>query len=548
MSAQVSARIDDGQRYALKLDPRLGAGNFLHRANSINPRRDQPLIHSDRPFIVPGGDSRDVLSIAGMKAISDRYAAWYFTHGVKRMDPVAVYFAEGVQYLIQYVALTSLGAIPVLTNGAMDSATAAGYFQRVGVKGVVTDRAHATALQPHFDGTALKFAVCLEDVGDCDTAGLPGWFPYQHSDDDPVMITHSSGTTGIPKPVTLQHRGWFHGIRHLLGQEAALGAGRYLSSLPTSHNAAIAYAIHAILNGADLMIMSERDGRAVGSAIARFRPETVVSFPQTFVEISQLDAAEFDLDSVTTWINSGDAAHERHIRRLVARGYHYRGGQKVSGSQFVDGLGSSEMGHSSFRVIHTAHTDTYQRCVGLPQSWVEAAVLDENGSPLGVGAVGLLGVRSPSITPGYWNDSLLTYRSRKNGYWLTGDLVYRDAFGCFYHVDRISDMIATEQGPLYSLLTEETILAHRLDLHECTVIGVETDGAQWPAPIAAVIPCDGVAVDTAELLEDINRLQAAEGRPGLARVILAEPADVPLGVTGKVLKRLLREQFSAVKN
>ena len=50
------------------------------------------------------------------------------------------------------------------------------------------------------------------------------------------------------------------------------------------------------------------------------------------------------------WFNTGDCAHEPHIRRLVAVGSrddgHPRGRDRVPGSQFVDGLGSTEMGHS----------------------------------------------------------------------------------------------------------------------------------------------------------------------------------------------------------
>ena len=64
-------------------------------------------------------------------------------------------------------------------------------------------------------------------------------------------------------------------------------------------------------------------------------------------------------------------------------------------------------------------------------------------------------MRAPTITPGYWNDSLLTVRSRLAGYWLTGDLVYRDGNGELFHVDRVPDAIKTRSGMVYSLVVEE---------------------------------------------------------------------------------------------
>ncbi len=540
-----SALLPDSLRYQLKLNPQLGAGNFLQHAYALNRNRDIPLVYSDAPINMLHGMPLSALSITQLKSIADRYAAWFLERGIAPMDPVAVFCSESIHYLIQYVALTAIGAVPVLTNGAMPCDVAAQYFKRVGTVGIVTDRERSSALGAYFANGELKCFDCLEDIPGGDLSGLPHWYPFKHDHEDPVMITHTSGTTGTPKAIPLLHGKWFHGIRHLLGLEMAQGANRYLSSLPTSHNASIAFAIHAILNGAAILIMRDRRGQAVAGAIERFRPASVVSFPQTYVELAELDLYRFDCSSVTTWINTGDAAHETHIRRLVTHGYHDRGKERVEGSQFIDGLGSSEMGHSCFRIIHTPYTNSYDRCVGLPQSWVEAAIFDDDGHPTPVGVVGRLGIRSPSVTAGYWNDSLLSYKSRLSGYWLTGDLVYRDEFGCYYHVDRLTDAIPTRDGTLYSLQTEELILKHQQYLAECTVIGiVDRSGAGLQTPIVLAVPRPGHDVDTVLLLDEINQVQRTKGRPALAQAHLVDWNEIPVGVTGKVLKCMLRERLS----
>jgi acyl-coenzyme A synthetase/AMP-(fatty) acid ligase len=534
--------ISSQTRSRLKLDPRIGAGNFLRYAHRISPSPALPIVHSDVPFEALGLTRRD-LSMSELEAAADSYAAWYWTHGIRPLEPVAVYCADGMQCLLQYVALTAIGAIPAITNGELAGELAAQYFRRVGVVAIVTDRARRAALLDHCRVGDFKFLELLDDIAGADRSALPAWFPYSHDADSPVMITHSSGTTGAPKAVILQHGRWFHGIRYLLGLEPPEGADRYLSALPASHNAAIAYAIHALLSGAEMMLMSSRRGTAVAQAVERFRPATVIAFPQTYLELAELDPESLNLESVTTWINSGDAAHETHIRRLVTRGHHHRGGERVSGSQFVDGLGSSELGHSSFRVIHTLFTNTYERCVGVPQHWVEAAVLDEHGSHVPAGVVGRLGVKSPSVTEGYWNDSLLTYRSRVRGYWLTGDLVFRDDFGYYYHVDRVSDVVGTVEGPLYTVQTEELILKEHQSLADCTVIGIGS--GQFQRAMLLVIPRTGHTVDSAAMLQSVNAVQAQRLRPSLHRIEVVAASDIPLGVTGKVVKRLLRERFAS---
>ncbi|SLM49933.1 Long-chain-fatty-acid--CoA ligase [Nitrospira japonica] len=536
-------------RNRLRLDPNLGAGNFLHHALAVSLQNDLPLVFSATPFIVPGGGSRSELSITELASIARQYSAWYLRRGVGPTDPVALYFEDSLQCLIQYLAVTAIGAVPVLTNGMMDTAVAARHFERVGVVGAMTDHARLATLGAHLDVGRLKFIDCLEEVAGVHAIPLPSWYPFKHNNDDPVMITHSSGTTGVPKAVVLQHGGWFHGVRQLLGLDLAQGASRYLSALPVSHNASIAYAMHAILNGAAFMCIPSLDIQALAREIADFRPATVLAFSHSFVRLAELDRSGFDFSSVTTWINSGDAAHEPHIRRLVANGYHYRGTERVVGSQFVDGFGASELGHSSLRVIHTPYTSNYDRCIGVPQSWVDVAVFDADGRRVPTGVIGQLGVRSPSVTPGYWNDSLLTYRSRLHGYWLTGDLVYRGADGCYYHVDRTSDIVRTARGPLYSLQTEESVLqAHGHQIADCTVVGVAAvDGGVEEAVLLA-IPIPGTAIDVSELLSTINRAQDSLGRPRLARVQSSRWSDIPLGLTGKVLKRALRKRLAPFGN
>lgn len=540
---QRTSVLSDAQRYWLKLNPALGAGNFLHVAHGLNAEADAPLVWTDEPFNLGGQMVTGPLSLNQLKAGADALARWYVGHGVRAKDPVGVYGSNGLHYLLHYVALTALGAIPVLTNGAMPRATALAHMRRVGAVGVVADPAQHEALAEIATAGEFKFLARMDQiVPPGDEQPLPQPYPFVHDDLDPVMITHSSGTTGVPKPVLLQHGKWFHGLRHLLGLPAAQGAERYLSCLPVSHNAAIAYAMHAILCGAALMVVSQQRADVLLDSIERFKPSTVVSFPSNYVAMVASGLEGRALESVNNWINSGDAAHEAHIRQLVRHGHHYRGAQRVKGSQFIDGLGSSEMGHSSFRVVYTSADQNFDRCVGLPQEWVDAKVLGEDGRELPVGQVGRLGIKSPSVTSGYWNDSLLTHRSQLAGYWLTGDLVYKDRMGCFFHVDRTTDPIHTEQGTLYSLQTEELILKICPELLDCTVLGHPV--GEFFEPVVYGYPYPGGAVDEAALLERINAEQQRLGRPRLVRLKQVDAADILVGVTGKVTKQAMRQRMA----
>jgi acyl-coenzyme A synthetase/AMP-(fatty) acid ligase len=302
--------------------------------------------------------------------------------------------------------------------------------------------------------------------------------------------------------------------------------------------------------------------RVVEPVMEAFQPTMLASFPRTFVELATGELPVKGAARVHSWFNTADAAHYGHIRRLVQLGQRPAGlikawllpkdqadEEALPGSQFVDGLGSSEMGMALFGGLFTPETPRDDRCIGKPQQGcTAAAVLDDNGREVPDGTVGLLAVKAPSLTPGYWRNPRLTSSFELNGYWLTGDVAYRDAEGNFYHLDRTVDVIDTLDGPVYSLPIEEVLIADCADVvMDCNVVGVPAPGG-GQRPIAVVQLQSGAADWTAEaILEKANKELTAAGLAPLAAVVIARtPADYPLGPTGKVLKRELRTRHATL--
>ncbi len=203
-----------------------------------------------------------------------------------------------------------------------------------------------------------------------------------------------------------------------------------------------------------------------------------------------------------------------------------------------------------FGGLTTPETPRNDRCVGKAQDAVnKAAVLDENGEEVPDGTVGLLGVITPSRTPGYWKNPRLTSSFELNGYWLTGDVARRDAEGNFYHLDRTVDVIDTIEGPVYSLPIEEVLIADCADVvMDCAVVGVPGPPGQGQRPIAVVqLQSDAAEWTEEAILEKANKELAAAGLATLAGVFIARtPEDYPLGPTGKVLKRELRTRYAGL--
>ena len=307
----------------------------------------------------------------------------------------------------------------------------------------------------------------------------------------------------------------------------------------------MSYLMFALLNGTPAYLCSNHSGENVLNKMEQFKPNMVVAFPQTFVEMTECNLSQYNLETVHYWFNGGDALHEQHIRRLIAHGSWKTEKGWQRGSVLVDGLGSSEMGFSLFRHVHTPQSNKYDRCIGRPHEWVEAQILSPEGNLLPCNVVGELAVKSPSVTVGYWNDSVLSCQMQRNGYWLTGDLAYRDADGFFYHVDRTPDRITTSRGIVYSLQTEEALLAAFNEIADCSVAGRRSVS---PDVLAACVwvrfrPGSKLAqMRHHDLLPLFNEALRRRDLTPMNEVRVVNPQGIPLGATGKVLKRVLRQQ------
>ena len=138
---------------------------------------------------------------------------------------------------------------------------------------------------------------------------------------------------------------------------------------------------------------------------------------------------------------------------------------------------------------------------------------------------------------GYWNRPDATAETITQDGWLrTGDVAVMDEEGFVYIQDRIKDMIISGGENVYPAEVENVILGHP-DVAEVAVIGQPSE--RWgESPFAIVVRKSDALLET-----DI--LQHCDGK--LARFKLPKGAAfidiIPRNANGKVLKRVLREQF-----
>lgn len=550
--------ISDELRRKILADRSLGAGNVVHRLPEYGRSLDEQVLWLDGTWQSPAGDYPEVLTLRELHEVVETYAGFYHQAGVRAKDAVAIVSTSITDFAVNLMALTSLGAVASLVSAHMPAEVRREYIRRQQVTGIMTREPWHKGLLTHVDDDpGPKFVAMQSDVTPAHRAHLPAKFPFRHTRVDPILISHSSGTTGIPKSAYHTHETLFHGALSRLADGQDCSTRKRLLALPGHHVSAMSNTLLGLLLGAPVVHYTDPSGKAVLDGIEKHRPVIVFGFTHTFAEMAAEDLTDRDLSSVAAFYASGDAAHLVHIKKLLAKGRSPYTGRDLKqhimpGAIFIDMFGSTEMGYVLFDYVHRIGGENVGRCIGRPMRFAEAVALSEDGEVLPPGEVGRLGVRSKSLTPGFWNDNVRWHQQWLGGYFLTGDLVYRDPGNTFYHLDRTSDAIRSKDGWVFSAYTEELLLSEYAEIHDVTVVGLADEGVRfgWEdegvAETYALVTLTADAASPEDPTAWINAALAKHGLPEVAGAVVVSDDKIPVGITGKVLKRIVREQAGAL--
>jgi crotonobetaine/carnitine-CoA ligase len=167
--------------------------------------------------------------------------------------------------------------------------------------------------------------------------------------------------------------------------------------------------------------------------------------------------------------------------------------------------------------------------------WAECRIVDDVGKDVAVGEVGELAVKTPIIMQGYFRDPEQTRAAFRDGWFLTGDLVRRDADGFFFHISRNKDIIRRRGENIAGAELDRVIGAHPAVL-EVAAIPVPAELGEDEI-LAVVLPRPGHR-PTAEEIAHWCRERLAPMK--VPRYVLFVD-ELPHTPTHKVAKMALRQ-------
>jgi len=459
--------------------------------------------------------------------------------GLRRGDLVMMTAANTPQYLLCWLALTSMGAVTVAVNPRSAQAELAGLISQVQPRAIITDKGLADTVlaAPVSTSAGSGSQPPLLDVLD---VAPPRWADEQAmatatgaslparppSPDDVAVLIPTSGTTGRSKLVMQTHRAYAMAGEGFPFWMELTSDDRLMTTLPLFHINAPAYSVMgSIARGAGLVLV-ERFSASSFLDSARRHAATEFNAIGAMLEILMRQPEQpGDADTSLRLCYTGPAP-ERERQLEIERRF---------GLRIVVGYAMSESpygliwphGSRPFGTLGTVRQHPYLGTVN------EARVTDDAGQVLGPGATGELQLRNPVLTPGYWGMPEETASVKSDGWLRTGDLVTVGQDGTYTFVARVKEVIRRRGENLSPLEVEEVLESHPA-IQECAVVGVPSELSEEEVK-AFVVAADGHQLNFAELRDYAASRLAAFKVPRYWQQV----DDLPRTPTARVAKHRL---------
>ena len=461
------------------------------------------------------------------------------SRGIKKGDRVAVMARNNPGHVIMLLALARLSAIMVPVNPEFGVTEARYVMHHAGVAAVACsaetlavarEAAAGMAPAPWFmliDGAANGVPVLADLIAAAPDTALP---PAGGADDT-CLIVYTSGTTGFPKGAMHSQRSFVTGGEAFVQRIHVQPAERLMIVLPLFHINALFYSVAGTLAGGACMIIVPRFSASTFWQMAADTGATAVNVIEAIGTIlMKRPRSEFRDDHKITKLYGARQAmmetfrNEFHIPHLIG-GY---GMTEIPGVTCIPFEGPAKVG--SMGPVGR-HPDP-------ARPWAQCRVVDDDGNDVGVDQVGELVVRTPIIMQGYFRDPEQTQNAFRDGWFLTGDLVRRDADGYFFFVSRKKDIIR-RRGENISGAELDRVIGEHPAVFEVAAIAVPSDLGEDEI-LVAVVPRPGQKVTAEEIAAWSREHLAAMKVPRFVAIV----DELPHTPTHKVLKAKLRADES----
>ena len=496
--------------------------------------------HHDRPAIHFAGTTT---TYGDLWDETRAYAGALRARGIGRGDRVALIIPNVPDFCRAYFAVLALGAIVVPIHLLFKSEEIEYVLRDSGAVLAIVAAPQLGEAVP----AATKAGVRVVSVllpGDHPAAASVARLEVEAASATPIeryesvnplaaaTILYTSGTTGNPKGAVGSHLAMIEQVSAELLDCTDMNVDDIVfGGLPFFH----AFGQTSVMNtvfrrGASIVLLPKFDPAQALALMVEYRATIFTAVPTMYIGLLAAAATSTDRPPLRYAVSGGSALPVAVLERF----------EETFGAPVQEGYGLTETSPVA-TVNELAHPrpGTIGKAIWGVDVEIAAPDIEDHVEFLPAGELGEIVIRGHNLMKGYLGKPEATAAAMIDGWFHTGDLGTKGEDGVVTVVDRKKDMIVRNGYNVYPSEVEAVIMRHPA-VANVAVFGVPDD-LHGQEVHAAVIARPGQTVDCDELVAFVKDHLAAYKFPRVVHVVEA----LPIGASGKVLKRELVGQFSA---
>jgi amino acid adenylation domain-containing protein len=387
-----------------------------------------------------------VLCYAELAARIDRLARVLVARGVGMEQVCAVVVDRGPEAVIAMAAVSRAGGAFLTLDAELPAQRLAAMASTGRARYLVTTRARAEQLSLPIDGPTVF-------VDEPDTAAsLPAFTPRSLA-----YVSHTSGSTGIPNAVLVEHRGLTNYLRFVVRDYELDQDTVVLQLAPYGYDASIRDTFAPLVAGGRLVLVPRSTLLRAAEFVAVVREQgvnTILSATPTFL----MSLCRRELATLRLTVSSGES-----LRPFLVAGC-----RDSVGGRLVNQYGPTETTMTSTRFVVPPSPDTTADLIGTPIDGVTVHLLDDELRTVADGTAGEVWIGGLGVARGYGGQAALTaarfvpdpYGGPGARMYRTGDLARRAPDGNLAYLGRIDRQTKIRGYRVDPVEIEGTLLSH----------------------------------------------------------------------------------------
>jgi acetyl-CoA synthetase len=492
--------------------------------------------------------SEHIFTFGEMKLYSDKAANFFMSAGIRKGDMVMLILKRRYEFWFAILGLHKIGAVAipathllsekdiVYRNNAADikmivSVPDPEVIQRIENARKKSPSLKQIALTGQDREGWLNFTEKTEN-GDGNFTRPTGTDSTQNT--DTMLLYFTSGTTGMPKMVSLSYT---YPLGHILTAkywQNVRDNGLHLTIADTGWAKSAWGKLYGQWLSGSAVMTYDYDKfvpRNMMEVIEKYQVTTFCAPPTIYRFLIKEDLRKFDLRHLKYCVVAGEPLNPEVFKQF----------HELTGIKLMEGYGQTEC---TVAVATYPWFEPKPGSMGMPSPGYDIDIIDENGNSCEVGDEGQIVIYTGKGKPlgmfdGYYRDEQLTNKVWHDDIYYTGDMAWRDEDGYYWFVGRADDVIKSSGYRIGPFEVESALMEHHAVM-ECAITAVPDPDRGQIVKATIVLaanfqPSEELAK---ELQEHVKKVTAPYKYPRIIEFV----KELPKTISGKIRRVQIRNE------